>query len=776
MKKTLLLAAFVLTVAINPAASTLSPEQALRRAGSHAAGLTLSRSSVTAKPVMTIGTETSPAIYIFNKSEGGYLIVGADDVSAPVLGYSDSGAIDPSDMPENLRWWLGEYENEIKCAIADGARAYSSSSRADYPSIDPMLTSQWNQSTPYNQQCPTLNGTLTVTGCVATAFAQVLYYHKWPQQLSENANFSYNWNSGNKTLTWDAAGLSLDWDNMLDTYTTGYYSAKQASAVATLMKACGYSVKMDYNTSAKGGSGAVSAYITSALLDYFGYDKGAMTCMRLYYDAKGWQDLIYNNLQDCGPVIISGSNSGGGHCFVCDGYQSDGYFHINWGWSGMSDGYFLLSALDPDSQGIGGSSAGYNAYQDAIVNIRKPADNKLIYNFIADGSLSATISDNQLNMQISGGVWNYTPATVSGAFYAKITGPSGSTASSLIGNFNSLGYLYGYNSDLILSIDINKFNFPLDGTYKVSLAVKPNSTAEFFDVHFTADQLGYVEVTRNGSVYSVNVPSAGSFSITDIKTETPMFVGSTDFLVSATGYWSGSNAVTQEIYGVLLDASGSMVDVGDAVSVDFNANGEPTPIEYLSYWSSGVSAGQYRFIFACYDGDNLKAISSPISVTLSAAPSAPVISVSTWLVKDADAVDPTNITIQATVRCTSGYFFDTLMAAFFDSLSLTNLGQFNSQRFALSAGESTTITFSGSIGYIPEGTNLISALFYGSQRLTQSSYPVTVGSISAIDQVYTDESGENAEYYNLQGIRVDNPAHGFFIRRQNGKTDKIYIP
>lgn len=190
--------------------------------------------------------------------------------------------------------------------------------------------------------------------------AQVIKYHNYPERGT--GSVSYRTASG-YNVAFDFASTPLPMSLMADVYDVTS-SAESRDAVATLMLACGASVTMEYQSSA---SGASSASVPDALMSYFGYDSNSVAYrQRAWYGLKEWEDLIYNDLATVGPVYYGGNNMSSGHAFVCDGYSSDGYFHFNWGWSGMADGYFRLTALDPATQGIGGSAAGYNWYQCVV--------------------------------------------------------------------------------------------------------------------------------------------------------------------------------------------------------------------------------------------------------------------------------------------------------------------------------------------------------------------------------------------------------------------------
>ena len=333
-------------------------------------------------------------LYVFNiANNGGFVIVSNDDVALPILGYSDSGSIDPDNMPENMKAWLQGYADEIAWAKANNITvepiASNRTNRAVKTAIAPLVQTHWNQGEPYNNL---VNSTTyfplgdAVTGCVATAMAQVMYYTAKKAGLSSSytlaATDSYNTSYG-CTIPVVPANTALNWSQMLTEYTFSYnsttkkydipnYTDDQGNAVATLMKACGASVRMNYANSANGGSSASSTRLPNALKTYFGYDETTQFASRSYYSYRNWIDLLYNELSQERPILYSGQSTGGGHEFVCDGYQSEDYFHINWGWGGTSDGFFKLAALDPNEQGIGGSSStdGYNFGQDAIIGIQ----------------------------------------------------------------------------------------------------------------------------------------------------------------------------------------------------------------------------------------------------------------------------------------------------------------------------------------------------------------------------------------------------------------------
>lgn len=346
-------------------------------------------------------------LHVFNvKNNGGFVIVSNDDRTRPILGYSDRGNVNPSEMPDNMKAWLQGYADEIawlqkqNTKVARPKKARNKVGSHNTTAITPMLTSQWYQDAPYNNLCPTLYGnTKCATGCVATAMAQVMYYHKWPESNTKTIPGYTTYTQGFNLSS--LSPVTFQWNNMIDNY-NGNYTTAQGNAVATLMKYCGYSVQMDYSDA----SGAYTEDIPYALKTYFDYNATTKFISRSSYSYAKWTDLIYHELSEGRPVIYGGLSTGGGHEFVCDGYKyqnNTDFFHINWGWGGMSDNYFVLSALDPDQQGIGGSSStdGFHYGQDAVIGIQKPSDSGTTaditpqdYNLVLN---STTLSNNPVS-------------------------------------------------------------------------------------------------------------------------------------------------------------------------------------------------------------------------------------------------------------------------------------------------------------------------------------------------------------------------------------------
>lgn len=354
-------------------------QQALDFLASHQSA-TGSRRAPGTTPQTSLAGKVS-GLYVYNIADkGGFVIVSNDDRTRAILGYSDSGSIDIANMPANMRAWLQGYADEIAWLNTQKASSPATQSPNKAPrlvgshstaAIEPMVTTTWYQDAPYNNLCPTYSGSnRSATGCVATAMAQVMNYHQWPRAAT-TAIPGYTTESYGINLTAGLPATTFDWSNMRASY-SGSYSDDEATAVATLMQYCGYSVKMDYGPE----SGSNTDLVAAALKAYFDYNATTTKFVsRSFYTAAKWTDLIYHELASGRPVVYGGMSSGGGHEFVCDGYKYESntdFFHINWGWGGLSDNYFVLSALDPDQQGIGGSTSddGFHYGQDAVIGIQ----------------------------------------------------------------------------------------------------------------------------------------------------------------------------------------------------------------------------------------------------------------------------------------------------------------------------------------------------------------------------------------------------------------------
>ena len=350
-------------------------------------------------------TASENQYYVYENANGeGWVMVAANDVAHPILAYSYTGTFRTDNQPANLKVWLRGYDRQITRAAQDENYVANEQVQNEWKTlrkganpvkaavvVSPLIKTGWDQDSPYWNSCPQKSGSRCYTGCVATAMAQVMNYHQWPKKGTGSHTIkgtSYSANFGSTTY---------DWENMLNSY-SGSSTSAQKTAVATLMYHCGVAVDMSYGTAAEGGSGAYTidynGYWSShgtmcaetALTQFFGYKSSTIKGyyrdgspedeMRSWTKAE-WIAMLKEELDAQRPIMYAGAgyedpsdpDTGYGHSFVCDGYDSQNYFHFNWGWSNSCDGYYDVDALEPSEPGSGGGNGEYNLEQDVIIGI-----------------------------------------------------------------------------------------------------------------------------------------------------------------------------------------------------------------------------------------------------------------------------------------------------------------------------------------------------------------------------------------------------------------------
>lgn len=425
--------------------------------------------------------------YVFNASQNqGYVIVSGDDSLTELVGYSDSGTIDMDNLPDNLSSWLEAYAEYVKAVRRSEAEPFKNNLLASYPTIRPLLGEiQWNQSMPYNDMCPydSEAGERCPSGCVATALAQIMKYWEWPV----NGVGSYSYTSNYGVLSADFT-KTYQWDKMRDIY-NAYYDAdwniikewtqEEGDAVAQLMADLGVALEMGY---APGGSGSNDIMVERAMRNHFRYE--VENHPRLSMASSEFVDLLVTELRQSRPVYFSGgSASGSGHAFVVDGCNSDGYFHVNWGWGGMSNGYFNVNYMNPNEQGIGGSDGGYfmrqsattlKPYRDGDVAPEKQV--KLSYSTSSSNDVAGLVANvesfskyEQMNFTVYG-LWNYSSRDYYGNVRACVKNEAGDVVAEGENYFQIAGLTAGYlYPELGFMYYSPNFSQLTDGRYTLSL-------------------------------------------------------------------------------------------------------------------------------------------------------------------------------------------------------------------------------------------------------------------------------------------------------------------
>ena len=361
------------------------------------------------RPIRRVTLAEDAQYYVYANANGeGWVMVAANDVVTPILAYSETGEFRTDKMPDNVKYWLGSYDKKIKYAEQNNIEA-TEEVKAEWRAlrkgvrkakasvtVSPLIQTTWDQDEPYYNLCPKVGNERTLTGCVATAMAQVMNYWQWP--VTGTGSYSYTSETQKLSCSANFGSTTYDWANMLNRY-AGYYNegsstyhstssgtTAQQNAVATLMYHCGVAAKMDYDISANGGSGTQTIYPNAAsttsrcaayaLINNFGYKSSTLKC---YYRPGGygysavsdanWLNLLKTELDASRPIMYAGADNEGGHSFICDGYDSDNKFHFNWGWSGYCNGYYTVDNLVPGTGGSGAGNGSYNDDQDIIIGI-----------------------------------------------------------------------------------------------------------------------------------------------------------------------------------------------------------------------------------------------------------------------------------------------------------------------------------------------------------------------------------------------------------------------
>ena len=331
------------------------------------------------------------AFYVFNTSDG-FVIVAADDCETPIIGYSHEGRFDPNNVPIQLEGFLQDFAERIQYGIENHIVADATTIKQwesvkttgkltdskSAKSVPALLTSKWHQGCLYNNLCPTMTGPCehAEVGCVAVAMAQIMHYWGYP----EKGWGSHSYLNAGLTLSADFGNTVYDWEHMPDSLTENSSEA-EIEAVATLLYHCGVTVDMRYGIN---GSMANTGDVIEAMRRYFDYSRQIHKEKKSDYSDEEWRSLLMGNLDLSRPIQYVGYGSAG-HSFVCDGYDSNGLFHFNWGW-GVANGFFALGNLNP---------LGYNFNNNnyAILDII-PQYDPCIVNVSAYPSNAGTVAGN----------------------------------------------------------------------------------------------------------------------------------------------------------------------------------------------------------------------------------------------------------------------------------------------------------------------------------------------------------------------------------------------
>ncbi len=767
---------FLIFSSLTGAGRTLSPTQALARV-SRACSLNNSRAGISTLSVSdailthTESFDGEPTVYLFQKQGGGYMVVSADDSAAPLLGYSDSGRVSVTDMPENLKWWLGTYNVQIgKSRDVSVSRAEDTDDDIDSDSlseVEPLLTTVWGQGSPFNSYCPEIGTQRAPSGCVATALSQCMYHYKWPEHGRGKTSYISTYNSVRHTLSLDFDTITFDWDNMVPNYSLAH-TYEQASAVATLMYSVGVGVHMQYNLS---GSSSDLMSAAQSMIKYFDYSESVCYYEREYYELDDWKKKIHDELVAGRPVPYSGANNVEGHAFVADGYKKGGYFHFNWGWNGQYNGWFLLTSLNPREDVLDYTAGGYDMSQAIITGFvpshkyEQPAiELRVSGNFSAQQASYVRSDGGSVTFHCQNGIFSMAYATSTVTLGVKIKDADGNESYAA----SQTPYTFS-RFEALQNFKVPMSALPEEGEYLLSPAFM-DSVGVWHDVLIPLTNERDIELEASPkSLQFVKSDDIPNLAVSDFKLDSPLMIGER-FSVSARIENTGAEFY-DEVWP-LLKLDGTVVARGPGMNVDC-PEGESVDLEWVGVLSPvgghTLTAGSYELVLANAVNYSYVTLSPELSVDLLAKSSAPMMFNCTMVSVDGkpgsstSAEQPLELSGSTAVfgfqvLCKQGYFGQDVGVYVFEasdpSDSTRPKFRFGEKFVGLTGDQSKDVSIDADLSELTSGVVYRAEPWSStSGQLVSTPTYFRVG-LAGIETVPEDAAVVSAEYYNLQGVYV----------------------
>jgi len=777
------------------------------------AALNATANSAAMRDSDTSGSEDFSPYYIYSNDEAdGFVILSGSDLMAPVLGYSDR-PFDADNVPANMSAWLQQVSDVAAYVEANPESVQTSATRlstASSSAITPLLGDiAWDQSYPFNLLCPTTSkGAQTIVGCVATAGAQLMYYYRYPATGTGSHTDAFD-----KTLTVDFSAQTYDYDLMFDKYSsrTSYTNA-QLNEVAKLSYHCGVAADMDYGDSSEGSS-SVEAFLRRGLVKNFGYDPLAECISRECYTYDEWVAILTNELEHSRPIIYGGVSEAGGHCFIVDGLDSDGLFHVNWGWAGECNGYFDITLLDADEDEVFCDS------HSAIVQLAPKgtiSDGHYIPSLMPDGetfSISTTSATLGNSVTVSlPTIYNFSTDTLKfkiGLAFVQGDDIAGYSTTSSVYTISGVDYdTFSFKG---ISFSSQKVKVPTtlaDGTYRVYVCAVPTSgdmENEVGLLHFSAKWPSYYDCTvASGKASFSRGSTTADVSVSDwsFDTETPT-VGYDETITCKITNNDTSNTLVGKFYLMLKSPNGASryVEANETsltlapsatqtLSFDytFSINGTWTAALYIYYVNIDDDPQEDRTLIVGTSRTFTVTTDSSegADLTLMAAPA---------LVTSDYYGDSLFVDEPATFRLTiknDGEAYDGRMQIqlFRTTTSTTVMATVTADVSVEANAPSDTYTLSGLLTKVADnfrpaksGTTYYARAFYAASGY-YANFTLASGitnrvavkcysgapTVSALDEVSADDSDASDATYNLLGQQVSPSAalkSGFYVK--NGK-------
>ena len=562
--------------------------------------------------------------YIYDHGvNGGFVVVAGDDRLPQVLGYGEKGDFSAAVLPPAVQYWLDEMNRQIAFLQSHSdVAAHRPAPRET--AVAPLLSTRWDQGAPYNDMCPVYidgNGNTfrAVTGCVATAAAQVMNYYQWPDVGTGSHSYYCNVNEMTPTtLSADFSQSVYRWDLMLDDYDENS-SAESCEAVAKLMSDVGIAVDMGYGSS----SGANENVALRSLRRYFKYNDHCYILNRDLYSAEEWDQFLVDEISAGRPVFYTGyaisGNESGGHAFVLDGYDNNGYFHVNWGWGGSYDNYFLVSYLAPSATNnfkymqdgfFGLVPAPRDAEVERVLYIRS-----LLVPQTTSAQLGTTVRFMMDDFRAEGNALDtagYDEYNGRKHYYAMI--PLSLSVVDRNGverqhkHFNYKQSLDDSHWSSGESVDLNLLNSFEDGEYKVKLIASSDGGATYDDPvrDFSGKEIYAKMIVREGIAYLSDCFLANTYTLESYRLPNSITVNETfDIEVDLTyNTWWDEEGPTGNVYLSIM-RDGNELAASDLCEVQVTSNTVKT---YQIQITAPAQWGNYDLVLKDESGNEMMSI------------------------------------------------------------------------------------------------------------------------------------------------------------------------
>lgn len=670
--------------------------------------------------------------YVYTPEGGqGFVIIAGDDCLPQVLGYSDVNRFAKDSIPPQLKAIFRCYGEYIKASSGRLVGAGTPKTRSG-AAVRPLLGDiEWDQNEPFNQFTPVIKGKHSPTGCVATAVAQIMRYHSWPPEGKGSGKYSIDSEKG-KDVTVSIAGHTYSWAAMRNSY-PDLSNASANQAVGRLLFDVGVAVEMSYG---EDESAAYSSNAARALIENFQYSNALRLMYRQNHSSEEWEKTIQDELQAKRPVYYAGGSPRGGHAFVCDGYDGKGLYHINWGWSGYSNGYFSLIEMLPGYQGTGaGGGGGYISGQDIIVGIQpnnlSATPQPLIY--------AETFKITEGNSPAADGViallkaYNYSGEPLSGKVGVLLCDQTGKTVAQYTARQGSDGMmlLYGPKDGNVMLDGLNSL---APGDYRAYPAFFMTDKNEWVNVRVPLNMPQFFTLTIDNSSNTVTVRQDDSHKVNLVAQVNTTELHSAQNAISITYTNHGQRAYTGLI-GFRLVHDGNLQTFTNAGKNVYYTNSFIEPGQSVTYetligtpTAYDATMNAVKFLQVLYDAtngaydpkDDLRSIPhhvlSSVPVSVDSKRLVPVLS---QIVTDVPTEHPrgNKLTVEVKVKLKdpAGYYAGCIALQFIQEKegSLWIKGQVGRKQYiTLKADEETTLTFTGLVT-VKEGEYTLSVGYQG---------------------------------------------------------------